>query len=157
MVFHQVGNCNMMLKSGTDFRELTFNSVKIFSTNDSIPLEGNGIHKQSETEFVTVIKKGKLKYVISTELLNVTSDIKEDETIQKICSEIDAKTEEKFKVVIAHFAAELDARFSMVRNQSIPVSNFIADVIRIYMNTDVVIINSGSVRIDSVINEGDLT
>ncbi len=87
----------------------------------------------------------------------MTKSIKEDETVLKFVSVLEAKTEEKFRQVIGYLGTAVDARFSMVRNKSIPISNFVADLVNIYMDTDVTIINSGSLRIDSVINEGELT
>lgn len=82
--------------------------------------------------------------------------MKEDEQIAKYVNMLESKTEEKFKQVIGVLVAPVDARFCMVRNYSISISNFVADLIKIYMNTDCALINSGSLRIDSVINAGEL-
>ncbi len=82
--------------------------------------------------------------------------MKQDESVVKLINLLESKTEEKFKIVVGHLASPVDVRFSMVRNQSIPISNFVADLVNIYMDTDITIINSGSLRIDSIINEGEL-
>ena len=155
--FHKAVNGNLIIKSGTDFRQLTFNTFKIYK-NDSHPMINTSNNlKKSEHDYVVYINKGKFKYVIGTELFEVTHIFKEDETILKFCNFLEAKTEEKFKQVIGHLATDVDATFSVVRNKSVPISNFLADIIRIYMNTDCLIINSGSLRIDSIINQGELT
>jgi hypothetical protein len=62
-----------------------------------------------------------------------------------------------FKQVIAYLQIKIDAKFTTVRSQSCPISNFIADLCTIYMNTDLGLYNSGTLRIDSEINEGEFT
>jgi 2',3'-cyclic-nucleotide 2'-phosphodiesterase (5'-nucleotidase family) len=111
----------------------------------------------SETEYKTVINKSDYYFSVQTSLVRVTSDVQEDEFIHSIIKEFENQTEEKFKEVIGCLANQVDAKFEVVRNQSCPINNFVADICRIYMNTDCCIINSGSLRIDSIINEGDLT
>jgi 5'-nucleotidase len=51
-------------------------------------------------------------------------------------------------------AVELDARFEQIRCKETNISNFVADVIRFAYKTDVVLLNSGSLRADEVISTG---
>lgn len=153
-----------MLKSGTDFREMTLNKVTYTKKNNnrnSHSVDVNKIMMEtkniSETEFITIIDKDHYKLIIETTLLRVTKELQEDEKVSKFIHQLNLKTEEKFKQVIGYLDSFVDARFTVVRNVSCPISNFVADLVRIYMNTDTCIINSGSLRMDSTINEGELT
>lgn len=149
------------MKSGTDFRELTFNKlkfIKIYPETNCANIEYRSEFKNlSERIYQTTIYKGSYKLIVETEHIFVTKSVKEDEMISKFVNLLEAKTEEKFKQVIGFLASPIDARFSMVRRGSIPINNFIADLVNIYMNTDCTIINSGTLRADSIISEGPLT
>jgi 2',3'-cyclic-nucleotide 2'-phosphodiesterase (5'-nucleotidase family) len=155
--FHQTGRGNLILKSGTDFRELTLNKVKFIKNNNQGILYQSSSKNLSEVHYFVSLNKGEYRLDIETELMRVTQNMKEDETISNFVSALEEKTEEKFKQIIGYLASPIDARFSFIRNFSMPISNFLGDVIRIYMNTDCLIINSGTLRIDSIINEGELT
>lgn len=123
----------------------------------------DGINSEINSDWMTENKKSVifhkrgLKIKIDTELLTVTKNLKEEESVAKFVNFYEEKTEEKFKQIIGYLATPIDCRFSMVRYQSLPISNFVADLVRIFMNTDCVIINSGTLRIDSIINEGEFT
>jgi 2',3'-cyclic-nucleotide 2'-phosphodiesterase (5'-nucleotidase family) len=113
--------------------------------------------KFSETHFRHFIVKGEVVISIDSEVMYVTKDVPEDENIAKVVKGYELKTEETFKQVIGYFNTQIDAKFATVRAESTSISNFIADLMRIFMNTDACVINSGSLRMDSVINEGEVT
>jgi 5'-nucleotidase len=62
----------------------------------------------------------------------------------------------KMEQPIGYTGVDLDARFEMIRTRETNISNLIADVMKVMYDTDIAIINSGSLRIDSVIPEGVL-
>jgi 5'-nucleotidase len=159
--FYKSFKSSILLKSGTDFRELTYNKLKIIKfspeLNSSNVEYSSEFKNLSERVYHTTINKGNYKLIIETEYALVTKSVKEDETILKFVNLLEAKTEEKFKQVVGFLASPVDARFSMVRSGSIPINNFIADLVNIYMNTDCTIINSGTLRADSILSEGELS
>jgi 2',3'-cyclic-nucleotide 2'-phosphodiesterase (5'-nucleotidase family) len=145
---------NVIIKSGTDFRELTLNRIKI---SKSVESSVNRSEKVSDTLIRHMFVKGDTVIELESEIHYVTKDLPEDENIAKVVKEYEMKTEETFKQVIGYFHNPIDAKFATVRAESTSISNFIADLMRIFMNTDICVINSGSLRMDSVINEGEVT
>lgn len=161
--YYRAAKGNIILKSGSDFREFTFNKVKIFKTNleeqtfDQEKIFKCFSEKKSENDFFAMIDKNEHSVSIETKLLTVNKNIPEDNLIKELAEILNEKTREKFKIVIGRLAASVDAQFSSVRSVCLPISNFVTDLLRIYMNTDCAILNAGSLRIDSYINEGDIT
>jgi 2',3'-cyclic-nucleotide 2'-phosphodiesterase (5'-nucleotidase family) len=157
--FYKTGKGNIIVKSGTDFRELTVHKVK-YQKKKEIEEDCYDVQSiviEEENKFETTLNKPTHILNISSELIRVTSQLKEDEEISSFIKEMEKKTEEQFKQEIGCLAITVDARFNIVRSQSCSISNFVADLIKIYMNTDVCLINSGSLRIDSIIDEGNIT
>jgi hypothetical protein len=110
---------------------------------------------QDNQNYFTKILKGNKRFDILTQKYEITSNLKEDEVIKKFTSHLQELTSEKFKVVLCNFNSPIEAHFSHVRTKSLPISNFVSDLVNLYMATDCTIINSGILRIDSIINEGD--
>ena len=113
--------------------------------------------KKSENDFFAMIDKKEHSVSIETKLLTVNKSIPEDNSIKEFADVLNEKTREKFKIVIGRLATSVDAQFISVRSRCLPISNFVTDLLKIYMNTDCAILNAGSLRIDSYINEGDVT
>lgn len=113
--------------------------------------------KYTENEYLTVIDKQNYSFSVETKLLTVNRSVPEDEIIKSYAYCINEISKEKFKIVIGHIANRVDAQFLSVRRKSLSISNFVSDLLRIYMNTNCVILNSGSLRADSYINEGEIT
>lgn len=155
---YETSKGGIILKSGTDFRELTLNKVKVHKKTTCDTGSFNVQHTTlSETKNKIKAFKEKINFVVETELFHVTSRILEDEETAEFLKIIDQKTEEQFKRIIGYLSCEVDARFNVVRHESCPINNFVADLIKIFMNTDCCLINSGSLRLDSIINEGEIT
>lgn len=53
--------------------------------------------------------------------------------------------------------AALEGRTSYIRNSETNLGNLLADAVRAYYNTEIAFVNSGSVRCDRVVSEGELT
>ena len=157
--YYHASKGGLAIKSGTDFRELTVNRVKVITKKipDNIVEYKSSTINKSETLFETTIEKGTYTLIVETELIRVVESMKEDENIKKFVLSLEEKTDEKFKEIISHLLSPIDARFTEVRKHCLPISNFVADLVNVYMHTDCTIINSGSLRIDSIINEGELT
>ncbi len=142
------------MKSGTDFRELTLNKLKLYN-KEKYSLEE--LKKQENlNERNIYITNDKYIINVKTELIQIVKEIEEDETILKHWKSIEVDIEEKFRLIIGHLHNEVDSRFDIVRCKCTSISNFIADLMRIYMDTDIAILNSGSLRIDSTIEKGEI-
>ena len=59
--------------------------------------------------------------------------------------------------VIAYTKSPIEARFKMIRTQETNLGNMVADVVRNSVGTDLVLINTGSLRADSLFTVGALT
>ncbi len=154
--FYQAGKDNLIIKSGTDFRELTLTKFSLQEYEGEICSSSQYNFQNLGRKFYTQIFKGNRLYKIETERLEVCSHMKEDENITKFANNLQDQTQEKFKQVLCVLNSPVEARFSSVRTKSLPISNFISDLVNIYMATDCTLINSGSLRMDSIISAGEL-
>jgi hypothetical protein len=145
----------LILKSGTDFRQLSLNKLVLYKYDQPFTNSPNFTMNQDKHNYFTKILKGSQRMDIFTQKLEITSDLAEDELINKFATNLQDLTNEKFKQIICCFNSPIEAHFSQVRTKSLPISNFIADLVNFYMATDCTLINSGTLRIDSTINEGD--
>ena len=59
--------------------------------------------------------------------------------------------------VIAYTKSPIEARFKMIRTQETNLGNMVADIVRTHVGTDLVLINTGSLRADTVFPVGPLT
>jgi 5'-nucleotidase len=63
----------------------------------------------------------------------------------------------EFDDVVAYTECDLETRFTKIRRQESNYGNFLADLARLYYDSDVAAINAGMVRNDVLINSGRLT
>lgn len=126
---HKV-NDKIILKSGTDFRE--------FSTVD---LDVNLSSKRLDSIDIQKVDVISTKYEENIELKT---------ELDKYKHLIETKLDEE----IAHFECDLDGRFSKIRTGETNLGNFIADVVCAGTKADCVILNSGTLRSDSIHKKG---
>eukprot|EP00795_Rhopilema_esculentum_P001141 gene1141-15487_t len=124
-------NEKILVKSGSDFKEFSRISVH-FDENSN----------RHEFDVVKV---------------TLDSSVKEDEEINGITDEFLALIEGKMESVLGNVPVDLDGRFSIVRTQESNLGNFIADIMRMAMQTDVAILNGGSLRSDRIHQAGCFT
>lgn len=113
----------LLVKSGTDFREFTEITVD-FSQDGS---------REMKT----------LRHEIS-------SDVVEHEEIKKECEKYLVILGQKMEEEIGLMHVELDGRFSTVRTKESNLGNFICDIMRSATQTDIALLNSGSLRSDTI-------
>jgi 2',3'-cyclic-nucleotide 2'-phosphodiesterase (5'-nucleotidase family) len=87
----------------------------------------------------------------------VTDAIKEDEAVAALVADYEKRLDASLSEVIGKTSVMLDARASTVRRTESNLGNFLADVYRETMGSDVAIINSGSIRSDATYEAGDIT
>jgi len=119
-----------VLKSGTDFRDIT--AVRL--------------------EFQD---GGKVK-VLDHSHIEVTSDIAEDPEMKKLSDDCIARVGAAMEVVLGDCLVDLDARFTSIRTKETNIGNFIADIMRVNLRADIAVLNSGTLRADAIIEAGPL-
>jgi 5'-nucleotidase/UDP-sugar diphosphatase len=89
------------------------------------------------------------------ELIPVMDEIEEDSTIKEIIEDYNKKLSNSLKQVIGTATTYLEGDREKVRNEETNLGDLIADVARSTVNTDIALINSGSIR--ASIDSGDIT
>lgn len=117
-------------KSGTDFRQMTVLRVEL--TDGCRPI------------------------VADWRCENITMNIEEDEKVSDELKEYIDLMGAKMDAVVGYTCVPLECRFKMIRTQETNIANFIADVMRRSTGADVAILNTGSIRADTVIDAGPL-
>jgi len=64
---------------------------------------------------------------------------------------------ELYSEVIGYVSQPIDATFKTIRSKSTSLSSFIMDIVKCYCGSDIALINSGTIRFDSVIEIGEIT
>jgi len=122
-----------VLKSGTDFRDLT----------------------ELQLDFST--KEGKKPFKVTTwRHIEIDSSIPEDPEMKDFVDGCMAEVSASMDQIIGRSKVDLDARFSSVRTRETNIGNLVADVVRRALKTDIVFVNSGSLRADTIIESGDI-
>lgn len=151
---------NVVIKSGTDFKNLTFNKIKIYENineeNKQELTNKNFISDNKEKCFL-FFDKERYSFSLDNELYYITKDLEEDMEIKDILSKFQEIIKEEFKAKIGYIYKPINAKFDIVRSTSSSIGNFVCDVTRIFSNTDVCIMNSGTLRLDGMIEQGVLT
>ena len=125
-----------LLKSGTDFRDLT--TVKMQFHDD--PITGK----------CTVTIPDKPEHEV------IDSRVEEDKETKEVVDSFLSLLGSEMEKVIGFTNVSLEARFQKVRTQETNLGNFVADVMRRGTSADVCILNSGTLRADCVMPAGDL-
>ncbi|TGZ63278.1 hypothetical protein CRM22_006999 [Opisthorchis felineus] len=126
------GTNRKVIKSGTDFRQLGY--INLF-----IDPQTKNISK------------------IDVEIKAINKSWKPNEEIATFVSQVCTADKERLDRVIGKVDVDLDGRFAMIRTQETNMGNFLADVALTCVEADCAVINSGSMRNDSVIPAGDFT
>jgi len=119
-----------VLKSGTDFRDLTVCRVKF--------------------------GEGDRGFNISTEHIEITAEMPKDEEVEKVVQHYSDLMGQKMEQVLGQSAVDLDARFKTIRTSESNIGNLVCDIMRDGCNADVALLNSGTLRADTIIPAGPL-
>lgn len=127
---HCVINGMHLLRSGTDFKQLSYIEAR---------------RKSSGSGWDFTIKRR-----------DVLASIAEDPPTLKIVDQLTSALKAKLEKPIGYAAAPLDARFTTVRLKESNYANFVCDLMRLHYNTDCCIMAAGTVRGDQVYPPGVL-
>ena len=151
---------NAVIKSGSDFKILTFNKIKVFKNlnkEEKSNLSKSNYIADDKENCKLFFDKEDYSFCLENELHYITKNLEEDLETKEIVGKYQEIIKEEFKTKIGHIYKPVDARFDVVRSTSSSIGNFICDVTRIFSNTEVCIMNSGTLRLDAVMEQGVLT
>eukprot|EP01052_Picozoa_sp_SAG31_P052109 SAG31_NODE_12708_length_922_cov_1.252734_1_plen_283_part_00 len=126
--YRAVVNGVPLIKSGTDFRELTAVTVKLDRAGG--------------------------KPNVNWKVQELTGDLVEDGKASAMVHDLTDNLAVSMEKVIGEIGVELDTRFAKIRTQETNASNWIADCIRDGTGADITILNSGTLRADELIPPG---
>ncbi|KAK3703755.1 hypothetical protein RRG08_040940 [Elysia crispata] len=117
-----------VVKSGTDFREMSKISLK----------------RSSEGQ-----------WDVDIERVELDSCIEEDEDMKAVVKDRLSSVDEKMDTYLGHMNVDMDGKFSSVRTQETNLGNFVCDIMLTATKADCAILNSGTFRSDRIHLKGD--
>lgn len=138
----------LVVKSGTDF--MSISEIKI-EPWDGVEFEQNNLQLnddniKSNFEYKYLLKK---QWKVRLFKRDVTKDIEPHPRMLEHQKYYDSKMQQKMKVPLFYCnTLPLETKFTMVRTQEVAIGNFMTDLLRKDICSDVAIYNSGSIRSD---------
>jgi len=150
----------MIVKSGTDFKNVSWLQVQLNSDGDQIQTCQQAQKIEQELSKSLNEKKGAFKgprYTFLNRYYNIDINLKADQVTEKLVHDLSAAFQQQMGQTIGYLAAPIDCRFSTVRSQESTAGNFVADVIRRAYRCDVVFLCGGALRADRILPAGKFT
>lgn len=158
-------HCTPSIKSGSDFRNVSHILMSNTTTsNEDVQAYWNYFQDQCKRDNLSWLVTRDLgtiispshSYWVSARQYDITSLVPYQKDMQIIVKKYMELLGKQMEGIIGLTRVPLDARFSIIRTQESNIGNFITDVIRQITEADVVILNSGTLRADSIIGPGVL-
>jgi 5'-nucleotidase len=151
----------LLLKSGTDFRDLSRVEVIFFSDMDanlakSIQNSISDIKALNKLGIEFAVFNKDKKQLFLLEKIEINSKIEPDLEVAEIVESYNGDFEKSINKVCGYTQTALDCRFEKIRTCETNFSNFLADMVLVETHCDCVLINSGSLRADCIYDEGIL-
>jgi 5'-nucleotidase len=133
-----------VIKSGTDFRELTRLVVTVPPPASAADADAPAADKPTPPP--------SRRCLVEWQPVYVKADVPEDPQAAALVTEYGAELEKQMEVVIAELGCDLDFKFAHIRTQETNGANFIADAMRAALRSagpnapEVAMINSGTLR-----------
>ena len=128
---HQVINNTHVLRSGTDFKQLSYIEAR---------RRADG---QSGWDFDIVRR-------------DITRAVPEDQAAVQLVNKLTSSLKHKLEKPIGYTAVPLDGRFTTVRTKESNLGNFVCDLMRHYYDTDCALMAAGTIRGDQIYSPGVL-
>lgn len=128
---HSIVNDVHILRSGTDFKQLSY-------------IEARRSSKAKSSWDFNVIRR------------DITSTISENLQAKETTEQLTSALKSKLDKPVGHTAAPLDARFQTVRLKESNMGNFVCDLMRTHYNADCCIMAAGTIRGDQIYPPGVL-
>ncbi|KAI9683780.1 MAG: hypothetical protein M1822_005970 [Bathelium mastoideum] len=130
---HQIINDTHVLRSGTDFKQLSYIEAR---------RENHGVQNARWT--FQIIRR------------DITSDVSSDPTMSSLVDSLTSSLKSKLEQPIGYTAAPLDARFVTVRLKESNIGNFVCDIMRHYYSAEACLMAAGTIRGDQIYPPGVL-
>jgi len=127
---HTLINSTHVLRSGTDFKQLSYIEARRRPPGDS-----------KRWDFHIVRR-------------DVVSEIREDPEMLEITANLTASLKSKLEKPLGYTAAPLDARFTTVRLKESNLGNFVCDLMRAHYSGECCIMAAGTIRGDQIYPPG---
>jgi 5'-nucleotidase len=153
----------IMKKSGCDFREFTVFNLSLHDEEASTFTDLKNVLNEESDHLLTsgVAVKDLSQYnhphktlITEFETVKVTSKFPRDSELYDKVQEYSKEIEEKLKTIVGYTGVELTAKFTQIRHQETNIGNMFADMVNYANKSDVTVMNSGTFRIDKVIEKG---
>ncbi|KAI9690082.1 MAG: hypothetical protein M1820_010021 [Bogoriella megaspora] len=131
---HQIINETHVLRSGTDFKQLSYLEAR----------RKPGQDQQHPKWSFRIIRR------------DVTSAIPVDPEMSSVVDSLTSALKSKLEKPVGYTAAPLDARFMTVRLKESNLGNFVCDIMRMYYSADACIMAAGTIRGDQIYPPGVL-
>lgn len=130
---HQIVNGTHVLRSGTDFKQLSYIEAnrRPSATSNSTPLWDFTITRR-----------------------DITRPIPEEPTMVKLVNRLTSNLMSKLEKPIGYTAVPLDGRFNTVRTKESNLGNFVCDLMRHFYSTDCALMAAGTIRGDQIYPPG---
>lgn len=139
---HQVVKSTHILRSGTDFRNLSYIEA----------WKRDGVNESSQV----ADQSAPASWTFSITRRDVVHAVPEDPDSLQLVDKLTSSMREKLNKPIGYTAAPLDGRFTTVRLRESNLGNFVCDLMRHYHGTDCALMAGGTIRGDQVYPPGIL-
>lgn len=130
---HQIINGAHVLRSGTDFKQLSYIEAR--------RRNGDGQHSGWSLQ---IIRR------------DITSTIPVDPSMSSLVDSLTSSLKSKLEKPVGYTAAPLDARFTTVRLKESNLGNFVCDIMRLHYSADACLMAAGTIRGDQIYPPGVL-
>ncbi|KAL9094121.1 MAG: hypothetical protein Q9165_003536 [Trypethelium subeluteriae] len=130
---HQIINGTHILRSGTDFKQLSY--IEARRKSDEV---------QHPKWSFRIIRR------------DVTSAVPPDAPMSSLVDSLTTSLKSKLEKPVGYTAAPLDARFTTVRLKESNLGNFVCDIMRHYYSADACLMAAGTIRGDQIYPPGVL-
>lgn len=140
-----------MIKSGTDFEEFSDCAIIFEATEADYQAA-----KAEVTDYVKYLFSPQKKMLVRVEKVPIVASMSTDAEIDAHIEENSSELNKKMSEICAYFDVDLEGRFECLRYEETNIGNLVTDIIRTeYDNVDLVLLNSGTLRSNAVIQKGD--
>ncbi|KAI4141849.1 MAG: hypothetical protein L6R39_005167 [Caloplaca ligustica] len=141
---HQIVKGTHILRSGTDFKQLSY--IEAYrNSNPSSPSLSNSSTPPLRPRWSFRITRH-----------DITRSIPEDPSTMKVVENLTSKLRRHLETPVGYTYAPLDARFNTVRTRESNIGNFVCDLMRHYYSAECALMAGGTVRGDQVYGPGVL-
>ena len=153
---HEQINENILIKSGSDFRNFSVVNFYKKSSFTKIPeiskIVINDENVQTNKKYFYI--KNSSEHVIEIEKFDVTVNSPANPQMQEFVDKCYEKFDQMSKLVNCYVGELMDCRFNVIRSRESNLGNFVADLMRKDHIADIAFINSGALRADKVYDPG---